>query len=679
MPNNFNEYENMKEELSNWKKQIENLENRLNKLKSKIHLEGENIQIFFDIFDLIKSIINNQEEKIKEMQMSKKNEELKIESLSDIANLLKGTNNMISRENKNATIIADKSNINYNKVNNNISKLMKKVIEQFNKQIISVGDVNITKSKLIKQNNVSNNKEENINNMDIEEEEEEMALMVNKGLNPAKLLLNIQEEMSQDVLIKNIKAFLDIDNCYLLPMYNYNKLLNSKIDLNSVNYAPSNAFFKVFPFVENDEKKFSAKKLITGLEQTNNNMNKKKNNEIFEKTARYEHFTPLQKLIILYGIFASGNNPSLVNCILNMYSPTHCVMYNNDEMNYICNKICEEVGIEYEQNFTNIKDDEIFNFNKNEKFFLNNSQKLDIESSLFMTEFHDFKYNDTIREIYKIKEDKKGEEYAKIFHEIKNKDQFKLNSEFNIKNKNISLQKSINLIKILTNNSYIKNSEIKKKFLNEILLYLKSFCKKIKQFQDNNKSKYNYFTGEKFLENKRKINDMNYPEIIQNKKKKLDKNTVLNLLKENKNKIKYNCKSYSIKEIKKEIIKKEENNEEISVKYRILNVINSYTQDNIKKEWEKNRKEWYQNNQRFNPIYKVNERINEERVRNNFNTNNNYDSTTINSNRNNNGSGDNNNNNNGRNDGDGRGGGININRNENQDMFSSVRGVHSNQ
>ena len=679
MPNNFNEYENMKEELSNWKKQIENLENRLNKLKSKIHLEGENIQIFFDIFDLIKSIINNQEEKIKEMQMSKKNEELKIESLSDIANLLKGTNNMISRENKNATIIADKSNINYNKVNNNISKLMKKVIEQFNKQIISVGDVNITKSKLIKQNNVSNNKEENINNMDIEEEEE-MELMVNKGLNPAKLLLNIQEEMSQDVLIKNIKAFLDIDNCYLLPMYNYNKLLNSKIDLNSVNYDPSNAFFKVFPFVENDEKKFSAKKLITGLEQTNNNINKKKNNEIFEKTARYEHFTPLQKLIILYGIFASGNNPSLVNCILNMYSPTHCVMYNNDEMNYICNKICEEVGIEYEQNFTNIKDDEIFNFNKNEKFFLNNSQKLDIESSLFMTEFHDFKYNDTIREIYKIKEDKKGEEYAKIFHEIKNKDQFKLNSEFNIKNKNISLQKSINLIKILTNNSYIKNSEIKKKFLNEILLYLKSFCKKIKQFQDNNKSKYNYFTGEKFLENKRKINDMNYPEIIQNKKKKLDKNTVLNMLKENKNKIKYNCKSYSIKEIKKEIITKEENNEEISVKYRILNVINSYTQDNIKKEWEKNRKEWYQNNQRFNPIYKVNERISEERVRNNYNTNNNYDSTTINSNRNNNGGGDNNNNNNnGRNDGDGRGGGVNLNRNENQDMFSSVRGVHSNQ
>ena len=685
MLNNYNEYENMKEELSNWKKQIENLENRLNKLKSKIQLEGENIQIFFDIFDLIKSIINNQEEKIKEMQMSKKNEELKIESLSDIANLLKGSNNMISRENKNATIIADKSNINYNKVNGNISRLMKKVIEQFNKEIISVGDLEITKSK----KTILNNKDEN--NMEIDnmksEDEEEMALMVNKGLNPAKLLLNIEEEMTQDVLIKNIKAFLDIDNCYLLPMYNYNKLLNSRIDLNSVNYDPSNAFFKAFPFIENDEKKFSAKKLMLGLEQSNNNINKKKNNEIFEKTARYKHLTPLQKLVILYGIFASGNNPSLVNCILNMYSPTHCVMYNNDEMNYICNNICEEVGIEYEQNFINIKDDEIFNFNKNEKFFLNNSQKYDIESSLFMTEFNDFKYNETIREIYKIKDDKKGEEYAKIFHEIKNKDQFKLNSEFNIKNKNISLQKSINLIKILTNNSYIKNPETKKKFLNEILLYLKSFCKKIKQFQENNRSKYNYFTGEKFLENKRKINDMNYQEIIENKKKKLDRNTVLNMLKENKNKIKYTCKSYSIKEIKKEIIKNTENNEEISVKNRILNVINTYNQNNIKKEWEKNRKEWYQNNQRFNPIYKINERNNDERIRNQYISNNYDNSTTIQSSRNNNGGGgdnninnNNNNNNNGRNDGNGRGGGNNGNRNnENQDLFSNLPRVHSNQ
>ena len=686
-PNNFNEYENMKEELINWNKQIKNLENRLNELKTKIKLDDEKVQKFFDIFSLIKSIISNQEEKLKEMQISKKEEKMPdinaFGSLSDIANLLKGTNNLISRENKNATIIADKSNINYNKVNNNISEIIKLVKDEFNKQIIGVGEANISKSKIIpNKNKEPNNNEENINNNmeidNIKSEEEEFDLMINKGLNPAKLFLNITEEMSQEDLIKSFKGYLEIENCFVLPMYNYNKLLKSKLDLNSVEYDPSNAFFNVFPSIENDEKKFAAKKLMEILDSPNSNNNnisqKKKNNEIFEKTVRYDQFTPLQKLIILYGIFASGNNPSLVNCILNMYSPTHCVMYSNEEMNYICGKICEEVGINYESNFSNMKDDEIFNFNKNEKFYLNNSQKIDIESSLFMTEFNDFKYNDTIREIYKIKDDIKGEEYAKIFHEIKNKDQYKLNSEFNIKNKNISLQKSKNLIKIITNNPYIKNPEIKKNFLNEILQYLKSFCKKIKQFQENNRSKYNYFTGEILLGNKRKINDMNYPDIIENKKKKLDKDSVLNILRENKNNIKYKCKSYSIKEIKKEIIKKSDYNEEISVKNKILNVINLYNQNNIKNEWEKNRKEWYQNNQRFNPIFKINEKVCEERQRN-FGQN--YDSTTVVS-KNNGSGGDNNNNNPGPNNGGGGAGG-NIKNSGEQNLFHSLPSIHSNQ
>ena len=656
-PNNIDEVKNMEEELFNWKKQIQDLEKRLDELKFKIKLEEKNIKTFNDIFSLIKSIISNQEQKLKEMQISKTNVELPNMpgSLSDIVNMLKTTNsNLISRENRNATIIADKSNINYNNVNQNISEIVKQVVNEFNKQIILVGEANISKSKANNKNKDKNTYDENSNNnnlnnkMEIENmktEEEEFDLMLDKGFNPAKLLLNIQEEMSQDDLIKSFKAYLDIDNCFVLPMYNYNKLLKSKLDLNSVQYDPSNSFFNVFPPIENDEKKFAANKLMEVLESPsniiNNNSNKKKNIEILEKTTRYDQFTPLQKLIILYGIFASGNNPSLVNSILNMYSPTHCVMYCNEEMSYICGKICEEVGIKYEPGFNNMKEDEIFNFNKNEKFFLNNSQKVDIESSVFMTEFNDFKYNDTIREIYKIKEDKKGEEFAKIFHEIKNKDQYKLNSEFNIKNKKISLQKSKNFLKILTNNPYIKNPELKKKFLNEILQYLKSFCKKIKQFQENNKSKFNYFTGETFTGNKREINDMNYPEIIQNKKKKLDKDSVLKILKENRGNIPYRCQSYSIKEIKKEIIKKNEKNEDISVKNKILNVINLYNQNNIKSEWEKNRKEWYQNNQRFNPIFKINEKV-EDKPKNIFQF-----IEGVNINRNNNGGGDNSGQNNG--------------------------------
>ena len=134
---------------------------------------------------------------------------------------------------------------------------------------------------------------------------------------------------------------------------------------------------------------------------------------------------------------------------------------------------------------------------------------------------------------------------------------------------------------------------------------------------------------------------MNYPEIIQNKKKKLDKDSVLKILKENRGNIPYRCQSYSIKEIKKEIIKKNEKNEDISVKNKILNVINLYNQNNIKSEWEKNRKEWYQNNQRFNPIFKINEKV-EDKPKNIFQF-----IEGVNINRNNNGGGDNSGQNNG--------------------------------
>ena len=135
--------------------------------------------------------------------------------------------------------------------------------------------------------------------------------------------------------------------------------------------------------------------------------------------------------------------------------------------------------------------------------------------------------------------------------------------------------------------------------------YLKKLCQKIKEFQKNNKSKFNYFTGEEAHDNTRQINDLNYKEIIDNKNKTLNKNDVLRQLREHKNEF----KTYSIKQIKQKLIKKEINNKEEDIKTKILNVINTYSEYNIKNEWETMRKVWYQNNQRFNPIFKFNDKI----------------------------------------------------------------------
>ena len=85
----LNEYDNLEKELNNWKKQIKDLEN---KLKSNIKTEGIYINGFLDIFSLIQSIINNQEEKLKEMKITNKSGGVQDftmpGSLSDVAVML---------------------------------------------------------------------------------------------------------------------------------------------------------------------------------------------------------------------------------------------------------------------------------------------------------------------------------------------------------------------------------------------------------------------------------------------------------------------------------------------------------------------------------------------------------------------------------------------------------------
>ncbi len=569
-------------------------------------------------------------------------------SLSDLAVLLKNSNNLMTRENKNCTIIADKSNINYNKVKSNLSEIIKQVIEEFNKQVLKVEETNINNSfkqntinqnssnynnnnnnnnnnnvynnnQNIQNNDINNNQKslQNIENNDTnknntnlnstkseEDEINDFETKLNNGLNPSKLILNIQGDISQEDLVKSLQYNLDIENCFVLPMYNFDKLINTTYDLNNIEFDNKNVFYKIFPLIENDEKKLASKKLVDGLEINNNplpNINKsKKNMNIdYEQITRYELLTPLQKLVILYGIFTTGNNPYLVNCILNTYYPTNCITYSIDEMNYICKKLLDEVGIEFEYNFCNMKED-IFNYDKNNKFFLNNSQKVDIESALYTFQYTDFEYNNTIKKIFDLKDDNNKDEYSQIFHNIKNKDQYKLKCDFNLKNKNISIQKSKMFTNIITQNSYIVNNEIRKNYLTKIINYLKDICDKIKQFQKNNKSKYNYFTGEVEHNLNHQINDMNYKEIKENKNRKLYKNDVLKQLRQHKN----DFNNFSIKKKREELIKKE-NIKENDIRVKILSIINTYYDSNIKHEWESMRKVWYQNNQRFNPLFKI--------------------------------------------------------------------------
>ena len=633
-----NNLDDLEKDLNNWKKKIKKLES---KLKSNININKID-KGFFDIFSLIKNIIKSQEEILKQKKLIINNEN-NIEtisnnfSLSDLASQLQYSNNLMGIKKNDYTTIANKSNIDYKKVNITISEIMEQVTNELNSQYLTIEETNInnsckqnisnslnnhTKNNHISfsnnnfnKNDINNNDNDIYNDINIDNynlisfNNEEDSIMdfeekLNNGLNPSNLILNIPKEMSQQDLVKNLQSNLDINDCFILPQYNLDKLINSTIDLNSVDFDSKNVYHKIFPMVENDENKLASQKLIDELEPQNINSiisNKSRINKTIdlEKDTRYEFLTPLQKLIILYGIFTTGNNPHLINCILNSYYSTRCILYSSEEMKYICTRILEEIGIEYEPNFYNMKED-IFNNDKSNNFNLNNSQKVDIESACFISEYSDFEYNNTIKKIFEIKDEDNKDAYNQIYHNIKNKDQYKLKSNFNINNKNMFIQNSNIFTKLITKNPYLNKSDIKKNIISKLITYLKDLCDKIKQFQTNNKSEFNYFTGEIVLNNTRQKNDLNYKEIIENKNKKLNKTDVLNLLKENKSRF----GTYSIKKIKEKCLKKEEINKEEDIKTKMLSIINSYHEYNIKNNWESMTKVWYQNNQRFNPVLK---------------------------------------------------------------------------
>lgn len=590
----------MENVLNHWK-------NKTQDLKSKIKKTEEiNEKNYENIFPLIESII---EEKFKEMKSmhnkSSQNNVMKVtSSLSDFSKLLEGTFEPTPRENKNCEIIADKSNMDYNLVNTNfqeiISKLNKDYNQQFsdisqtiifnnNTQIPPTDDNNNNLISIFNQNsNQSNLKYKNDNNND-----------------PFKLVVNFQNENNPEDTEKVFENWVQEENLTDFPMYNYDKLLNTTFDLNSNVIDWKNVYYKIFPMIESDEKKLVSKKIFE-LENPNSNKAKK---SIYdnEKLVRYKDLTPLQKIMILYAIFTTGNNPYLVNCILNSYSVSHCIFYSNDEINIITKKLLEELGIEFEANFANINND-IFNYDtKNQRHYLINSQKSDIDSAIFFYEFNNFLYNDTMKKIFNNDENVNNNNNI-----VKNNDQYKVDSSFDLRNNFSQIQISKNYAYIISKNKYLPEYK-KKKIYKELIEFLKKKCELVASFKKKNIAKYNYFTGEINNDNTRMINDINYEEIHRNSNTKLEKNDILRILSQNKN------ENFSIKKkLNEKLNEKNEynrinslsnsmmsQNDETNIKTaKVLSVLNKYNEDNIKKEWSQMRNIWYQNNQRFNPIFK---------------------------------------------------------------------------
>ena len=618
--NVYNNTREITDQLYKWKKKLKEYETEL---KLNIKLDNININKFTDIINYIKKNINIQEEKKNEIYKYINNTNIYNsfpDNLSDYSKLLKYTCNLNTMRNDDTIILeGEESYANYNKINSNLKNLFNGIADDNSSKDIGIEELNFSELSNSFSNNINKNNKKlfytEINNssslsQNIYKIEYEEKLF--SKLNPMELIFSSYGDIEPKSIIDHFKKNYNynIDEICILPNIDTNKMRNFKYDLNDIKYDKKNAYYNIFPDIENEQNKLEYKKMIDELL----NNKSKQNNTYFEEITRYNNLTPLQKLVILYGIFTTGNNPYIINFILNSYYPTSCTLYSIDEMNFITEKILDEIGINYESNYTNIKCD-IFNKDKNNCFYLGSSQLVEIEPVFYQYECSEFEFYNTIQKLSNINvkdNDKNIEEYYKIY--LKNRKNDEYNSKFDIINKNISVQKHILLSNVLTNNPYVENNQIKKFFFKNYINYLKELCKTINKIKNENKSKFNYFTGEVDENNQRQKNDINYEEIKINKSKKLNKNDVLNQIRNNKNKF----KTYSIRKYKEGIVKKnninniEANastntnlNKKENLNENIDNILNKFSEYNIKNNWDNMKDEWYQNNRKLNYIFKL--------------------------------------------------------------------------
>ena len=601
---NSNNFEEMVKDLFSWKNQLKQIENEKKIYKIIIN----NDQQLINVFNYINNFINIQEETIKKIFIRRNNinklqfNELNVFDLSYFAELLKQANNINFNGNHNYYnyIIENKPDINYNEINCNVRNKINKFNTQLNQDIISIENISINNNIInnnsftppLPKNNYSVEKSKNKFNLKNNNEkcfEKEL----NNEFNPLNLVMDLSNGITYEEIADYFKNNSNYGNCFSMPVFKLDKFMKNNYNIINLNANQKNLSYTKLPSTENNENILANKNILNGMEINEINNDIKKTIVNYEQSCRYNNLTPLQKLVILYGVFTTRNNPFLINFILNSYYLTRCLMYNINEINYISAKVLNEIGIEYN---CAINKNDIFIFDIKKNHYLGSSQTIELKPAFCKYNNNLFKFNNAIQKIIKIN-------YYNIFDYYKNnRDFFEKNNKFNIINKNISLQKSIFLADMITHNPYIIEDKRKSKFLKSLINYFKELFKTIKETKNNNKSKYNYFTGKIINDNQRQKNDINYKEIKENKNKLLNKNNVLKSLKQHKNEF----KTFSIKTYKEQINKKTNKNI-INIdndKISVLDIVNKYSEYNMNKSWKTMKNIWCQDNYRYNPMFK---------------------------------------------------------------------------
>ena len=599
-------------EILKWKICIKQLENKLKESKS------QKIEKFLKILNEVGNIIKIQEENIKRIDNDeKKKQELKDESqifsLSEYALQLQTS---LCSSSNNPLGYGQDSQLDFKTLHKKITNLLDEISGEINHSIETTiyknntfdsnkknNSINNIETNSINNNNntiknyISNNLSNNIStssssnslikkkeeNKNIKNKSEEEIIDELTGNNIFTLIFKFGENLTSDDIINYLGKVHNTEKIEELPTYDYKKIQNEQIDLNSVKYDYENVFFKAFPSIFFNDNSSKNKKLIEKDIIPFKSQTKKKKLTEEEQKEIISKLTPLQKLVYIWGISLYGKNEFILNDICNMFSFTTNINLDNEDIEFIIDKILDEINVDMLAS----------NFNALTVNTFNNVPN-NIESPIHITTTSRFNYNNQLKDFFS--GNIKTLTNAK---EIEEKYKLPKYSFGTIEKKNINY----NNINFINKNPLFENIQIKQKYNKEVINQIIKYCDEVKEISERNISQYDYYGMKEIMKShnsrENKVNDIKcYDKIKIAKNTKLNRTNVLNDLKSNIEPI--NVKMTTEKVLTNQSLIDNRNNE----RPRIMEVLSFFCNETIDKEWKQLRTTWYQNNSKFNTKYR---------------------------------------------------------------------------
>jgi hypothetical protein len=662
MSEQLNSYVKAISDVDYFNNQFTKWKGTLNEIKSKLEKKfGEqkaNVKDFFKVINLMENMINMQEDTVKRINAISQNISNKNESL-----LATGETEVISSPPKNLVtdFIADidfemnnnerfkqsadhhyyteyvessLNNLNLNKMSKELNDVISEIVNEinnYNESEIFLNSDNATSAgDLININVDGNNNHYNIFSQD----NLNKSLVVNStkfknilqlqspnsprlneiifNINPKQLFYDSTQNTSKNEteLKHYLEKLLKVESekIDILPNYNYKKISGAEIDINKDIDEFTKSYFKIFPGVYFTDKAILDKMMLESeidVYKTRHDKVTRDLEVLNLYNLKFESFTTIQKLILIWGLCNYGMNLNIVAEIPNIFTFSKSLQYDTDEVFVYLDKTLDQLNVDLLASNFDVVNPNSNNFHNKFDHYINNLDPPMLNSThcnfYYNKKLHDYVKHNNKTNINNV-DNSVGFPNVKIKNYVAN---YGKNIK-DIKDNNSHITQTQNLsqgVNLISYSPIFKSPEVKKFMYKNLKDNVKRICDLVFEnfYNNNTNSSYNYQTMSKISASTTNNNSNNKETMMKNLRNKPNLNTNLN-----KNDLIQQLSNTKVDFNVSDVAKNALESTKPNVRQDILEGVSFYSQHSIQKEWEHLRSPWYQNNTQFKPKFRKN-------------------------------------------------------------------------